>query len=696
MIKSASRLITVSLFLSLATVLAASEPKTLTRDIEEVIVPGDELSLFLGQPTDRIHLYRWSTSTASFEAIPFQIDRKKLEQLSQNCVAEPDVDNCEINFAFDANGNPEPGNLGADDEVVFLARDTGPRAPSTVVWKSGNVSNTRYELRVNDVDLVSGEPVIQGSGWAYAFLFNEPHAFELSDPFYVDWIPAQSADPDRSGQTCTTGDPNTTRGPKSCGWFEAIPSAIPGASTYQMRYLGHWIINRLRLAPPGTVGDGVDVIDRMKWRAYGQNGQTEEFWSAIGCARFLGLKRGPVRTIFYAQGSASGPNTTRTDRLYATHWRSTVKLRVHANVHGIFHYLDLLEPSGTTEVDVESGSPTSPEDVVEGIPPTIAFGQWEDWTRVTFPGASLVSFFKETRPFNSGPVEYHYEDAGSGTTHTPEFETGAYGNFGEHFAGPTTDFQDQLCDPLNPDHPSLLFRQLDFTFFSSDPDDANEASTFAGWMEAPLRYESEDQTRTYPIPNPPDPICTPVWSGQINPENGRYFDLSADLSGCNSNATSTWILYRALGAGAFRFHARLEPGQTFRDWEVHRGQTYRYRAHVANSEGKEGPGSAVLSFTADDNDPPPVPTNLSTSSWNQAISIDWDDAVAWDVRGYNLYLSTTSGGPYDKVNNDPIVPTTFTATGLSNGTPYYGVVRTVDWGGNESGDSVEISAVPGP
>ena len=51
-----------------------------------------------------------------------------------------------------------------------------------------------------------------------------------------------------------------------------------------------------------------------------------------------------------------------------------------------------------------------------------------------------------------------------------------------------------------------------------------------------------------------------------------------------------------------------------------------------------------------------------------------------------VYRSTTSGGPYAKVNGPLVTASTYLDTGRSNGTTYYYVITAVDTASNESGD----------
>ena len=101
---------------------------------------------------------------------------------------------------------------------------------------------------------------------------------------------------------------------------------------------------------------------------------------------------------------------------------------------------------------------------------------------------------------------------------------------------------------------------------------------------------------------------------------------------------------------------------------------------------------------------PPVVGALGQQE--SSVTLNWEavtDANGNPVLGYNLYRSTTSGGPYTKVNTELITETTYTDTGtdtaeliigtsyvvtaLANGTTYYYVVKAVDSEGRKSAGS---------
>ncbi len=122
--------------------------------------------------------------------------------------------------------------------------------------------------------------------------------------------------------------------------------------------------------------------------------------------------------------------------------------------------------------------------------------------------------------------------------------------------------------------------------------------------------------------------------------------------------------------------------------------TYTYRITAVDRAGNESPPSTEASATVDI-EPPLPPMNLSVVPVPEggALGASWDYAGEPGA-GYNLYRSTTSGGPYIRVNTGLIAEESYLDAGLTNGIAYYYVVTAVDSLGNESVHSNESAAVP--
>jgi cellulose 1,4-beta-cellobiosidase len=84
---------------------------------------------------------------------------------------------------------------------------------------------------------------------------------------------------------------------------------------------------------------------------------------------------------------------------------------------------------------------------------------------------------------------------------------------------------------------------------------------------------------------------------------------------------------------------------------------------------------------------PDVPTGLSAAAGGTQVVLSW--SASNGATNYNVKFSTTNGGPYTTIGST--ASTTYTNTGLANGTTYYYVVSAVNSFG-ESSNSAQISA----
>jgi fibronectin type 3 domain-containing protein len=100
----------------------------------------------------------------------------------------------------------------------------------------------------------------------------------------------------------------------------------------------------------------------------------------------------------------------------------------------------------------------------------------------------------------------------------------------------------------------------------------------------------------------------------------------------------------------------------------------------SNGNGKGNGGGAGI---------PAAPTGLQTSAGNAQVSLSW--SVSASATGYYVKRSTTSGGPYTQIAG--MGSTSFTDTGLANGTKYFYVVSAYNSAG-ESANSAEAGATP--
>jgi len=144
----------------------------------------------------------------------------------------------------------------------------------------------------------------------------------------------------------------------------------------------------------------------------------------------------------------------------------------------------------------------------------------------------------------------------------------------------------------------------------------------------------------------------------------------------------------------------LDPGSTDEEWEnpywkdtsVVHDETYYYRITAMDARGNESGVSDELAVTFTDDAAPNPPTNLTTTSGNTEADIAWDASSSGDVQEYNLYRSKDGGSGWTKVAT--LTETSYTDTGLTNGTQYHYYATAIDEAGNESVASNTESVIP--
>ncbi|HEU4929897.1 MAG TPA: FG-GAP-like repeat-containing protein, partial [Candidatus Krumholzibacteria bacterium] len=87
---------------------------------------------------------------------------------------------------------------------------------------------------------------------------------------------------------------------------------------------------------------------------------------------------------------------------------------------------------------------------------------------------------------------------------------------------------------------------------------------------------------------------------------------------------------------------------------------------------------------------------IDPSQGPDRLKISFAPSASTDVKFYNIYRSSNGGGPFTRVNVDPVPHTMFVNTGLSPTTTYYYRATALDVSGNESVQSLIFSGSTNP
>ena len=340
--------------------------------------------------------YRWETGR--FVQVPFQVDQVFTRYLTNNAsgFAFYSGTDQDVDYAYDREGfrflanrppadksnptadvcqavpfknvhggfydgqpttpSPNGWHLVDKDELSFMARDAGAKAPKSAALPPGIAD--MYTIAVTD-------PESLGTGYLYVALAGASGpkpAFTAANSPYVHYQRDANADMFMYSQSSYGG-----YGAAPQGWYcnadgtlarnPATGKALVGqrrprdtawvwTPTYAFRYDGRWMMTELHVSPDGngsvdSAGGlhnyGRNIVDRWKARAFQQSpgghtpccGYEEEDTNWGGSSQLMGERVGPVRVIRATWGADSSTNNIRREIFYAQQVRYQDDLRVH-------------------------------------------------------------------------------------------------------------------------------------------------------------------------------------------------------------------------------------------------------------------------------------------------------------------------------------------------------------------------------
>ncbi len=158
------------------------------------------------------------------------------------------------------------------------------------------------------------------------------------------------------------------------------------------------------------------------------------------------------------------------------------------------------------------------------------------------------------------------------------------------------------------------------------------------------------------------------------------------LSWNASSGATSYNVGRATTSGGPYTTVSSPTTTSYTDSGLTNGTTYYYVVSATNSAGTSANSSQVSATPVA---PPAVPTGLTATAGNQQVALSW--TASSGATSYNVGRATTSGGPYTTVSSP--TTTSYTDSGLTNGTTYYYVVSATNSAGT-SANSSQVSATP--
>lgn len=170
-------------------------------------------------------------------------------------------------------------------------------------------------------------------------------------------------------------------------------------------------------------------------------------------------------------------------------------------------------------------------------------------------------------------------------------------------------------------------------------------------------------------------------------------NTQVSLSWTGSSGATSYNLYRGTTAGG-ESTTPVATGITatsYTNTGLTNGATYYYKVKAVNSSGASAYSNEASATPTAPAGVPAAPTGLSATAGNTQVNLTW--TASSGATSYEVYRGTTSNGQNATPIATGITATSYTNTGLTNGTTYYYKVKAVNSSGS-SGYSNEASALP--
>jgi fibronectin type 3 domain-containing protein/regulation of enolase protein 1 (concanavalin A-like superfamily) len=187
-----------------------------------------------------------------------------------------------------------------------------------------------------------------------------------------------------------------------------------------------------------------------------------------------------------------------------------------------------------------------------------------------------------------------------------------------------------------------------------------------------------------PAQTPPSPPPAPGGLTAI-PGNNQVA-----LAWNTASGATSYTVKRSTVSGSGYTNLQTQSGTGYTDTTAVNGTTYYYVVSASNAAGSSA-NSPEASATPAPPAPPGPPGTLIANPGNAQVALTWTASTGTGV-SYTVKRSNTPGEGYTNVQAG-LTATSFTNTGLSNGTAYYYIVTASNSGG-ESAPSNEANATP--
>ena len=213
-------------------------------------------------------------------------------------------------------------------------------------------------------------------------------------------------------------------------------------------------------------------------------------------------------------------------------------------------------------------------------------------------------------------------------------------------------------------------------------------------------YDTSAEEIAYPAPNLPDPFSVVPPTGlQANAETSVALDGTIVTSMVVSWTASTDSFVDQYdvqwSTDNSTFQSVVTDDTLYRISPVEAGATYYTRVRSINSLGVKSGFVYANQGSVGDTTAPALPTPISATAGYKSISLEWTNPSDKDFSNVEVYRATSSGGSFSEVatvGGGFGANAEFLNGGLADATTFYYKFKSVDYSGNKSAFTAEVSA----
>ena len=376
-------------------------------------------------------------------------------------------------------GTDSVPTVDANDEISFLATDTGKQIAVDTPAPADTLASSREEVKVTD-------PLTSAVGFAYLFTSTSPTLTGGSGgTTKVNYQLILNASPtaDYKG-TYKMG--TAALAPNNSAGFNSEASNIETPS-YTQQYSDRWLNSVISIAAGGASKHR--ILERGRYQfAPGVCGRSEDTFDGGDTnpyeGGFLTNLSGPVRAIRSYIGANSGQYTINTDIFYPQRQDSITDLRVHA-IPGVMAFDDMFDTGAelTYSDDQNTGIP------IDGVPDSIVAAHSPVWQMVSSPTeGSLVTARTVDTDIAGLQLSTYYLDQSSASPRPCTGDADAWGQNGVAIVG-AGGGQVPCTDPTRAECPTGTVKRLSatrFRYFEGPSLSSASAAGLAARALAPL------------------------------------------------------------------------------------------------------------------------------------------------------------------------------------------------------------------